>query len=47
MSETGCGKVIRLFDNGDDAGQPFEEELLCGKTAPDGVSVYLCKECRA
>ena len=46
MSEKGCGKVICIFDHGDDAGQPFEEELLCGTTGPGGVGVHLCKECR-
>ena len=37
-----CGKVLCIFDNGDDV----QEELTCGTTGPDGVGVHLCKECR-
>ena len=37
-----CGKVICVFDNGDDV----EEELTCGHPGPNGEGVHLCAECR-
>ncbi len=37
-----CGKVLCIFDNGDDV----QEELTCGTTGPNGVGVHLCKDCR-